>query len=111
MFCVLRVVTVQVSCDLLAEMIKFNPPLCVRLHQCLAEQSGGLERFTTVLSGNIVNASVLVHVLCLTSSELSCPPRSWVAGLQTAQAARQLTKAHQRTGACTINRPLITMHD
>ena len=38
----------------------------------------GTARFTEMVAGNIVNSSVLVHCISLTSSGLSCPPRSWL---------------------------------
>lgn len=73
--------THKVFCDLLAELVKFNPPQCVRLHHCLLNCEG-VAAFAHMVTSNIVNASVLVHVLTLTASDLSCPPRSWRAAQQ-----------------------------
>ena len=72
--------THKAFCDLSAELVKFNPPLLERLSHAIAEgcDGHGAARFTEMVMGNIVNSSVLVHCISLTSSGLSCPPRSWL---------------------------------
>jgi len=64
--------THKVFCDLTAELVKFNPPLLERLSHSIAEacDGDGAARFTEMVAGNIVNSSVLVHCISLTSSGL-----------------------------------------
>ena len=48
------------------------------MNQCIVS-TDSTERFKEMVSGNIVNASVLIHCMSLTTSGVSCPPRSWIA--------------------------------
>jgi hypothetical protein len=61
--------------------------------QCLLNCEG-VAAFAHMVHSHIVNASVLVHVLTLTASDLSCPPRSWRAAQQRGDLDRYSQRAH-----------------
>ncbi|KAL3912601.1 MAG: hypothetical protein SGPRY_008281, partial [Prymnesium sp.] len=68
----------QVFFDLLAEVIKFNPPLLVIVQQTLCSGPDGAARaraFTERLSSNIVDASIFVQCVALTLNSSTSPRR------------------------------------
>jgi hypothetical protein len=51
--------------DLVAELVKFNPPLLEQLSHSIAEacEGNGAARFGEMVAGNIVNSSVCMYSL------------------------------------------------
>jgi hypothetical protein len=67
--------THKVCFDILAELIKFNPPMLRVFHDCLVACQS-VEKFTALLDGNVVNASVFIQCVALTISGMPRPPRA-----------------------------------
>lgn len=85
----------QISCDLLGELLKYNRALFGALDEQLAASPGGLDRLTGVLMAHLVDSNVLLRAVALS-----------VEAFRLADAAAAAAAEGAAAGMCALDEQL-----